>query len=510
MRGDGRGVHRFNLFRKLPEDLQVASKWGSLVSCLSIMMMLWLMVSEFQAYVTTSVLTSVALDGHQEDQLQVRFNTTLHHVPCRFVQLDVSDHMGQVFHNVTKHVRLWQMKVDKSGHDLQSQDVKMSQGKEQTQRHDPVDYIHVGHGGEQMSTALDGDSFEEFMQKYDLVMVNFYVPWCPFCQALNPVWELTAGQIQEHPEFAESVKFARVDCTQVKSRRLCARAKVAAYPSLLIYVQGATRTRYLYGGPRTPIAIMTFLELFYRQVLNRDDVSFMENELPDQATNALLSTPTLSKELEDVVITQDDDDGSEGCRVVGHLGVHRVPGTIRMTVSSNAHSFDRGGIDLSHSVHTFGFGTARIRSSSREDPMSRQQFLALNWNITFEHYMKIVALDRFRRPGDDANADATTATASSITNLHGLGTNFPHERLYRYSSHSNQYNATGNMPSIYFTYDISPLVIQEKPKIVPLYHFLTNLCAIVGGTITILGIIESSVFHLSMALIQKIRLGKHH
>lgn len=286
------------------------------------------------------------------------------------------------------------------------------------------------------------------------------------------------------------MKFARVDCTKDKAKRLCTRARISAYPSILIYAQGSTRTRYLYGGPRSPLALMTFLEMFYGQVLHREDLSFMET--------AATTSSLLSKELEAVIIREG---AGEGCRVVGQLGVHRVPGTIRLTLSSDAHSFDRGGIDLSHSVHTFGFGSP-ASSSSEEQSLSRQQFLADNWNLTMEHYMKIVGLDRYRRQPEE---DSST----NVGNLHGLSTSFPHERLYRYSSHSNQYNATGEVPSIYFTYDISPLVIQEKPKIVPMYHFLTNLCAIVGGTVTILGIVESSFFHLSTALIQKIQLGKH-
>lgn len=123
------------------------------------------------------MLSNVVLDTHQEDQLQVHFNMTLHHTPCRFVQLDVSDHMGPVFHNVTKHLRLWRMTIvdyhdPVSNHPRSIDDdptharIQMSQLEEQTRDHDRHEYlnIHTGHVGEHISTELDVDSFQEFMQ----------------------------------------------------------------------------------------------------------------------------------------------------------------------------------------------------------------------------------------------------------------------------------------------------------------------------------------------------------
>ena len=41
----------------------------------------------------------------------------------------------------------------------------------------------------------------------------------------------------------------------------------------------------------------------------------------------------------------------------------------------------------------------------------------------------------------------------------------------------------------------------------PLYHFLTTVCAIVGGTFTVAGIIDSMIFS-GMEIIKKFELGK--
>ena len=48
---------------------------------------------------------------------------------------------------------------------------------------------------------------------------------------------------------------------------------------------------------------------------------------------------------------------------------------------------------------------------------------------------------------------------------------------------------------------------SEKSK-QPFTHFLTELCAIIGGVFTVTGLIDATVFHSSQAIKRKMRLGK--
>ncbi|KAF3549514.1 hypothetical protein DY000_02004666 [Brassica cretica] len=50
------------------------------------------------------------------------------------------------------------------------------------------------------------------------------------------------------------------------------------------------------------------------------------------------------------------------------------------------------------------------------------------------------------------------------------------------------------------------ILITENPK--SLSHFITNLCAIIGGVFTVAGIIDS-IFHNTIRLIKKVELGKN-
>ncbi len=43
---------------------------------------------------------------------------------------------------------------------------------------------------------------------------------------------------------------------------------------------------------------------------------------------------------------------------------------------------------------------------------------------------------------------------------------------------------------------------------VPLYHFLTSVCAIVGGIFTVIGFVDAAAFHGLNTLRAKVELGK--
>lgn len=89
-------------------------------------------------------------------------------------------------------------------------------------------------------------------------------------------------------------------------------------------------------------------------------------------------------------------------------------------------------------------------------------------------------------------------------------------------AHTNQFSATehlrdvtplfGNMPTampgVFFNFDISPMLIEYKEYRKPWMHFLTDLCAIIGGIFTVAGMIDSVVYTAEQKLFFKQELGK--
>ncbi len=48
--------------------------------------------------------------------------------------------------------------------------------------------------------SLTTDTFDREQHTHDIMIVNFFAPWCHWCQKLEPVWEKSAATMQQkHP-----------------------------------------------------------------------------------------------------------------------------------------------------------------------------------------------------------------------------------------------------------------------------------------------------------------------
>ncbi|KAK8580320.1 hypothetical protein V6N12_070598 [Hibiscus sabdariffa] len=61
---------------------------------------------------------------------------------------------------------------------------------------------------------------------------------------------------------------------------------------------------------------------------------------------------------------------------------------------------------------------------------------------------------------------------------------------------------------VFFIYDLSPIKVTFTEQHASFLHFLTNVCAIVGGVFTVAGIIDSCIYHGHKAMKKKMELGK--
>jgi hypothetical protein len=50
------------------------------------------------------------------------------------------------------------------------------------------------------------------------------------------------------------------------------------------------------------------------------------------------------------------------------------------------------------------------------------------------------------------------------------------------------------LPGIFFIYDLSPFLIEVQKTSTPFLHFFTKACAIVGGVISVTGVIDSVLY----------------
>ncbi|KAL4333583.1 hypothetical protein GQ457_07G023460 [Hibiscus cannabinus] len=65
-----------------------------------------------------------------------------------------------------------------------------------------------------------------------------------------------------------------------------------------------------------------------------------------------------------------------------------------------------------------------------------------------------------------------------------------------------------SVTGVFFFYDLSPIKVTFTEQHVSFLHFLTNVCAIVGGVFTVAGIIDSCIYHGHNAMKRKMVIGK--
>ncbi|KAK3095302.1 hypothetical protein FSP39_012977, partial [Pinctada imbricata] len=176
-----------------------------------------------------------------------------------------------------------------------------------------------------------------------------------------------------------------------------------------------------------------------------------------------------------------------GCRFESHFMINKVPGNFHVSTHSSQSQPDDP--DMSHTIHKVRFGmdlgegksvAGSFNPLENVDKTKGQSF------ATHDYIVKIVP----------------SVYEDSSGNIR-----FPYQYTYSYREVVQFGHGGRMMPAIWFRYDLSPITVRYKEKWKPFYTFLTTICAIVGGTFTVAGIIDSCIFTAS-EVFKKAELGK--
>ncbi|XP_063435410.1 endoplasmic reticulum-Golgi intermediate compartment protein 1-like isoform X2 [Mytilus trossulus] len=177
----------------------------------------------------------------------------------------------------------------------------------------------------------------------------------------------------------------------------------------------------------------------------------------------------------------------KGCRMESHFVINKVPGNFHVSTHSSRTQPDNP--DMTHLIHKVRFGMdlqegKEVKGSFNPlEDVDRSAGQAL---ATHDYIVKVVP-------------SVYEDTSRNII--------YPYQYTYSYRE-VMQYGHGGRVvPAIWFRYELSPITVRYIEKNKPFYTFLTTVCAIVGGTFTVAGIIDSFIF-TAAEIFKKAELGK--
>ncbi|KAF7829920.1 endoplasmic reticulum-Golgi intermediate compartment protein 3-like isoform X1 [Senna tora] len=188
------------------------------------------------------------------------------------------------------------------------------------------------------------------------------------------------------------------------------------------------------------------------------------------------------------------DEEGEGCNVYGFLEVNKVAGNFHFAPGksfqqSGVHvhdllAFQKDSFNISHHINRLAFGDY---FPGVVNPLDGVHWTQQAPSGMYQYFIKVVPTVY-----TDVNGHTIQSNQFSVTEHFRTG----------------DVGRLLSLPGVFFFYDLSPIKVTFTEEHISFLHFLTNVCAIVGGVFTVSGILDSFVYHGQKAIKKKMELGK--
>ncbi|XP_007907499.1 endoplasmic reticulum-Golgi intermediate compartment protein 3 isoform X1 [Callorhinchus milii] len=191
---------------------------------------------------------------------------------------------------------------------------------------------------------------------------------------------------------------------------------------------------------------------------------------------------------------------NEGCQVYGFLEVNKVAGNFHFAPGK---SFQQSHVHVHaveiHDLQTFGMDNINMTHNIKHlsfgsdypgivNPLDQSNVTAEQASMMFQYFVKIVPTVYVKVDGEVVRTNQFSVTR--------------HEKV------ANGLVGDQGLPGVFVLYELSPMMVKFTEKHRSFTHFLTGVCAIIGGVFTVASLIDSLIYHSARAIQKKIELGK--
>merc|ERR1719284_1371263 len=171
-----------------------------------------------------------------------------------------------------------------------------------------------------------------------------------------------------------------------------------------------------------------------------------------------------------------------GCQTHGDVLVSKVGGNVHVALGKSTvrdgkhvHEFNikdvSDGFNTSHSIHRLEFGQ---RVEGVLSPLEGTTKIVKHGAYMFHYYIKLVPT-LFSGRGRTVYTHQYSVTDSEKNVMVRKG-------------------ELAGLPGVFLVYEFTPFMVQKIEKPQPLSHFLTSVCAIIGGVFTVAGMIDAMLY----------------
>jgi len=186
----------------------------------------------------------------------------------------------------------------------------------------------------------------------------------------------------------------------------------------------------------------------------------------------------------------------EGCQVYGYLLVNKVAGNFHFAPGKSFQQhhmhvhdlqpFKNMKFNLTHSINRLSFGKEFPGIINPLDGVAKTGDKESGIGM-YQYFVKVV-------PTIYENLDG------NVLNTNQFSVTEHYKALGGEGSHG--------LPGVFFMYELSPIMVKFTEERKSFAHFLTGICAIIGGVFTVAGIVDSFIYQGMRTLKKKIEIGK--